>query len=361
MTPERSSDLGGDSHSSADALDSPGDEESEIWLLGVELALTTPEVFVIQVEQDLGGHELALLDFDPALAARLRRIGAQIAIRPRPGIRSGLAISGSSAQGLVNPYPCDFDFFERIHISAPDRTAAVAVLAEVVRANALDVAANPAFSPEEVRLGRESDGSFLSWTYDELLAGRLERGTSDVSVSWSDAAADPGMVKLDWFYVDPDSGKQAKVTKVVDATWSAPGGVPESLDGLIDAEFQQVYLSAEGARLAAEVAARSATELEIGRYADFMAEEVRKFRHREPPDHLKAAKRLYNLCRATGRFAEALWIRELLSSIASGDAAVPGRVGIVVEARMADERQIAVLLEAIDRDAPGPTSNPLVT
>lgn len=359
-TQEQSSDRSGSSDSSTDALDSPADEESEIWLLGVELALTTPEIFVIQVEQDLGGHELALLDFDPRLAARFRSIGAQIAIRSQPETRSGLAISGSSAQGLVNPYPSDFDFFERIHISAPDRTTAVAVLAEIVRANALEVAANPAFSLEEVRLGRRPDGSFLSWTYDELVAGRLDRGTHEGSVSWGEAAADPGMVKLDWHYVDPESSKKAKVTKVVDATWSAPGGVPESLDGLIDAEFQQVYLSAEGAQLAAEVSGASATEGEIRRYAEFMAEEVRKFRHREPPDHLKAAKRLYNLCRATGRFAEALWIRELLSSIVNSDAE-PSRVGVDFEARMARERQIAVLLDAIDRDALGPTSSPLVT
>ena len=71
------------------------------WLRGVAEAAATPDEFAVAADHGLGGHELALLDFEPATAERLRQIGSLIAAPPVPGVRTALAISGSAAQGRI--------------------------------------------------------------------------------------------------------------------------------------------------------------------------------------------------------------------------------------------------------------------
>ena len=313
--------------------------EARAWLAGVEAALATPGEFVVSAA-GIGGDELALLDFDPGTVERLRRLGRLIAAPPVVGVRSALAISGSAAQGRIQLFPADVDFFERVHIAAATREEAGRRLAAAIRANALAVAENNGLRLREVHFGRGPGGA-LRWTAAEVAAGRRTVATGDgaIALDWDDAARDPGFIKLDWRVGALGGVGPGKVSKVVDATWEGPDGRVESLDGALDAEFQQVYLEAEGAALVLGLQAVVPSAEQRAAYVQAIEGEVRRFAAASPPVYGKVAKRLYNLCRLTGRYAEAVYLRELfdepparlhqarseLQLLAAGcDADVPG-------------------------------------
>ena len=284
------------------------------WLAGVASALATPGEYVTCAIHDLGGHELALLDFDPETVERFRRLGGLIEIPHAPDVRSALAISGSAAQARVHPYPADADFFERVHLASPDRAAAASRLADLIRGNALATAAAAELRLVEVHFGHHP-GAYgsIRWSPPEVRSGIAVRasGAAEVPITWDEAAADPGFVKLDWLLVDPALGGPRKVSKVVDATWERRDGTIESLDGLIDGDFQQIYLSAEDALIASRLVEHAGPDRGRAAYVRFMEQEIAKYLRQTPPDYVKIAKRLYNRCRLTGHYAEALWLREL--------------------------------------------------
>jgi hypothetical protein len=307
---------------------------SVAWLEAVASALATPEEHVLADDQDVGGHELALLDFDPASAERLRRIGRLIEISDAPDVHTALAISGSSAQARIHPFPEDADFFERVHLSAPDRTIASHRFAELVRENALATAGVPDLRLVGVHFGRPpfGAGAALRWSPAELRAGVVHRPTADgqtVAVTWDSVAADPAFVKLDWHLLDPALGGPIKVCKVIDGTWEGPDGRIESLDGLIDADFQEVYLAAEDAALAARLASHAAPDLGRALYVAFMEQEIVKYLRRKPVDYVKLAKRLYNRCRLTGHYQEAVWLRELFDDEPTGFMRIRAQVDLL--------------------------------
>ncbi len=67
-----------------------------------------------------------MLDFTPGDLARFREIGEVVGFPDRPPeVLTALALSGSAAQGKVQSFPGDCDYFERIHITAPTREAGV--------------------------------------------------------------------------------------------------------------------------------------------------------------------------------------------------------------------------------------------
>ena len=299
------------------------DEAGAAWVAAVLAAAATPGEFAIADE--VGGHELALLDFEPGSAERLRRLGRTIATAPAADVGVALAVAGSAAQGRVQPFPADADFFERVHVVAATREAALRRLGELVRATVERVEAEPGFALEEVFFGLLPErlaagqahriGSALAWRFRDVVAGAVELtvpGEAAGRVSWEAAAADPGFVKLDWFVTDRGLGGPMRVSKVIDPTWEGPEGRVASLDGAIDGEFQQVYLAATAAALAGRLVGSAAGDRAA--YVAAMEREVVAYGRREPPDFGKVAKRLYNLCRLTGRFGEALVVRELLAA-----------------------------------------------
>lgn len=292
--------------------------EAQAWLRAVADAAASPEEFSRSTDGEFGGHELALIDFDPTAAARLRQIGRLIATPAQNGVKAALAIAGSAAQGRIQPFPADADFFERIHILASDRATAVARFARAVRANIERTVRESVLRFEEVYFGHHG-GLTLLWSPREFAAGSIERRLPTgecATLSWEEAAADPGFVKIDWTLIDPALGGPGKVSKAIDGTWQAPDGSIESLDGVIDADFQQIYLDAEAADLAAMLTSGAAASSRE-QYVWHMEREITKYCAGDHSDYAKVAKRLYNLCRLTGRFAEAVYVRELFDEPAA--------------------------------------------
>jgi hypothetical protein len=223
-----------------------------------------------------------------------------------------LAIAGSTAQSRIQAFPADADFFERVHITAPTRDEARSVLADLIRTTALDAGVERGYRLQEVLLGIVR-GHQLRWTPEEVAAGHLRRQLPSgdvVEVVWRRAVEEPGFVKIDWTLLNRDLGGPMHVSKVVDATWAAPNGAIHSLDGAIDADYQQVYLDGRAAELTAELMS-GLWEASREQYVRQMEREVVRYVAGQAQDYVKVASCLYNLCRVTGRFAEALFLREL--------------------------------------------------
>jgi hypothetical protein len=293
-------------------------EAARNWLRAVADAVAIPGEFARSSDGEFGGHELALIDFDPDVAARLRVIGRLIAMPESPHVVAALAIAGSTAQGLIQPFPADADFFERVHLSAPDRPTAATRLVEALTANLDASGSHAALLLDEIFLGHH-DGQPLIWQADEIARGYLHyrNPTGEVTeITLAEAANDPGFVKIDWTLVDPGLGGPGKVSKAIDVTWQSPDGPIESLDGSIDADYQQIYLDASAADLAAALVS-GLTAGSRDHYLWHMEREIAKYCVPSSADFAKVAKRLYNYCRLTGRFTDAVYIRELFDEPAA--------------------------------------------
>jgi len=128
-------------------------------------------------------------------------------------------------------------------------------------------------------------------------------------IEWDSAPGRPGWAKLDWVVADPPRGLLSYASNVLDPTWEAPDGEIVPLDGFLDPYFQEVYLEAESiplfTKLVKELSADSVAE-----YVEQLEGEIHRYTVAKP-NHGKAARRLYNVFRLTGRYAEAAYVREL--------------------------------------------------
>ncbi len=155
-------------------------------------------------------------------------------------------------------------------------------------------------------------GSPISWRPDEIEDGKKVGFTEDgkpFEILWEDAAQNPGWCKLDWVVADPIRGSLANASNMLDVTWEAPDGAITPLDGYLDPYFQEVYLQAESVPIFSKLAQHvSADALED--YVKALEGEVRKYVTKHI-NYGKAAKRMYNIFRLTGRYEEAVFLREL--------------------------------------------------
>jgi hypothetical protein len=239
-----------------------------------------------------------------------------------PQVLTALSISGSAAQSKINAFPADCDFLERVHIKADTREEACTILADLIREKALATGDGPGYRLFEVKFGSHpvdaikagepvKQGSAMSWSLDEVRAGKLEVSVHGVArtYSWQDASREPGWCKLDWVIADRGRGKLANASNVLDPTWEAPDGSITPLDGFLDPYYQEVYLEAESiplfARLVKEMSADSVDD-----YVDTLEHEVWKYTVKDP-NYGKAARRMYNVFRMNGHYADAAYIREL--------------------------------------------------
>ncbi|MGD8998655.1 MAG: hypothetical protein PVH80_11155, partial [Anaerolineae bacterium] len=78
----------------------------------------------IDVEAGIYGHEITLLDFDKTTLDRYRRIADIVQLPDLPNVETAISLAGSAAQGVIQRYPGDCDYFERVNIKAKTREEA---------------------------------------------------------------------------------------------------------------------------------------------------------------------------------------------------------------------------------------------
>ncbi len=96
---------------------------------------------------------------------------------------------------------------------------------------------------------------------------------------------------------------------MLDVTWEAPDGSITPLDGYLDGYFQEIYLDADSIPIFSKLVKQVSGDA-FDHYVTQLEKEVKKY-FTKSPNYGKAAKRLYNIFRLTGRYADAAYLREL--------------------------------------------------
>ncbi|MEO5535805.1 MAG: hypothetical protein ABIR17_11825 [Pseudolysinimonas sp.] len=283
------------------------DEADTIQWLAAIAAVPDDDVSVDDASGTFG-HRVAMLDFSPRDLARFRQIGTVVKLTGPADITEGaLALSGSAAQSKIQSFPGDADYFQRFNIKAPTRDDASAILASSLKAKILEFAHGGWFQFLEAKLGTMKSGTPISWKLTDIQAGVIT--TPDGEVRWEDAARDPGWVKADWVVTDSTRGVLSNASNVIDVTWESPTGDIVPLDGYLDTYFQEVYLDAEDLPTFAKVVHHVSTDA-LDDYVTSLEGEVRKYLTKHL-NYGKAAKRMYNVFRLSGRHLDAAFVREL--------------------------------------------------
>jgi len=284
---------------------------------------------VLDAASGVFGHRVSMLDFSTADLAHFRAIGRIVGFEDQPGVETALALSGSAAQAKIQTNPGDCDYFERVNIHAPTRHEACRMLGALIRDKALTTERGDTYRLIEVKFGSApvdvlrdghlvGRGGALSWTPAEVRQGSIDASTTHgdpISLGWDDVAIDPGWCKLDWVVADPARGTLANASNMLDVTWEAPDGTITPLDGHLDGYFQEVYLEADSIPIFSKLV-RNATPDALEEYVAQLEHEVAKYVTREL-NYGKAAKRMYNIFRLTGRYIDAAYLRELFDEPAA--------------------------------------------
>jgi hypothetical protein len=283
------------------------DESATVeWLTAI--ASQTDDDVKMDVGSGTFGHRVAMLDFSPRDLARFRKIGEIVELTGDPAVSEGaLALSGSAAQSKIQSFPGDADFFQRFNIRADTREEACALLAKFFKAKVLAFTRGATYQFLEVKLGSTKAGAPISWKLADIEAGVIQ--TEDGERTWESAALDPGWVKADWVVTDPAHGRLSNASNVIDVTWEAPNGDIVSLDGYLDTYFQEVYLDADEVPTFTKVVAHVSDDA-LDSYVEQLEGEVRKYLTKHL-NYGKAAKRMYNVFRLSGRHLDAAFVREL--------------------------------------------------
>ena len=335
-----------------------------------------------EVDEEAGifGHEITLLDFDKGTLDRYRRIADVVQLPDLPNVETAVSLAGSAAQGVIQLYPGDCDYFERVNIKAETREEACRVLADLMRDKALEKFEGPGYQLIEVKFGtwkadvvkdgeRIKAGSPVSWSPDEVKAGRMHvfRASGEPwEVGWEYGCLDPGWCKMDWVIAEPERGRVVSASNMLDVTWEAPDGSITPLDGFIDPYFQEVYLEAESVPLFSKLA-RHISPRALDEYVQQITGEVYKYTHKHV-NYGKAAKRMYNIFRLTGRHQAAALIRELFDEPAALLYQVWSLLDTVDDARRPDStidretlvRQTDALIRNVVEVCEGPLETEIV-
>lgn len=306
------------------------DEEGALQWLAAIAADAASDDHIVEHESGVFGHRVSMLDFTPRDLERFRRIGEIVEVTGPEGVVEGaLALSGSAAQSKIQSFPGDCDYFQRVNITADSREDACRIMADIMRAAARRTATGDPFQFLEGKLGSypadclhggsaRKKGSPITWTPAEIESERIELTLSDGTVqvmTWQEAALDPGWCKLDWVVCDPARKALSNASNVIDVTWEGPDGQIVALDGYLDAYFQEVYLDADAMPTFAKVAAFVSDDA-LDEYVDRLEAEVRKYLTKQV-NYGKAAKRMYNIFRLSGRHMDAAYVRELFDEPAT--------------------------------------------
>lgn len=282
------------------------------------------------------GHRVALLDFNADDLNYFRHLAKHVRTVSHPDVESAIAIAGSAAQGRVQLFPGDNDFFERVNIHATDMATAKKILREILRATALRAFGEADIVLVEVNLGaytqpvrergqKRGAGDPITWTPQDMTNGFIEvtaENGSALKISWDDADAGKGWTYIGWIVADRERGRIALASNMVDATWQAPDGTITSLDGSVDPFFQEIYLFADEMPVFTKLA-REVTPDALDSYKNAMRAQVAHYAHEEP-NFGKVCKRLYNLFRLTDQLEAAAYVRELFDEPSAQLYQVPG-------------------------------------
>ena len=300
------------------------EKEAREWLDAIQKASDDHEGITLNERLGVFGQNIAMLDFSPERLDYFRKIGSLVEFLDETGkVETALALSGSSAQSKIQRYPGDCDYFERVNIIAPTKEEACRILADIMREKALSTRQGPTYQLIEVKMGSYpvefvkgnrtfNPDSPISWLPDEIEDGKKVGFSPDgkpLEVLWDSAAQDPGWCKLDWVVADPIRGTLANASNMLDVTWEAPDGTITPLDGYLDPYFQEVYLQVESVPVFSKLAQHVSADA-LDDYVKQLEGEVRKYVTKNI-NYGKAAKRMYNIFRLTGRYEEAVFLREL--------------------------------------------------
>lgn len=304
--------------------------------LGVELdeadalqwltAMTAAQGEEIVYDEKSGtfGHRISMLDFSDEDLAHFRKIGRLVEFDDIPGkVETALALSGSAAQSKIQSYPGDADYFERVNIRVETKEEACKILGELMREKAINTFRGDDYELIEVKMGSfpydvirgkdiERSGSPIAWYPEEIKAGQIVTTTPDgkpAQITWEQAAQDPGWCKLDWVIADLTRKQLVNASNMLDVTWEAPDGSITPLDGYLDSFFQEVYLEADSIPIFSKLVKHVSGDA-LDDYVNQLENEVKKYVIKDP-NYGKAAKRMYNIFRLTGKYPEAAYIREL--------------------------------------------------
>jgi hypothetical protein len=351
------------------------------WLTAMAAADATPGYFEVEAQTGIFGHRITLLEFDPAVLDRYRRLADIVQIPDRPGVESAISLSGSAAQSKIQLFPGDADFFERVNIKAPTREEACRILGDVLRAKGLDKLQDEnydlveikwgTFQENVVRDGREiKAGSPISWGPHEVQAGQFDVLTPQgehKTIAWEYGCQDPGWCKLDWVIAEPEEKQVVHASNMLDVTWETPDGDIVPLDGYLDPYFQEVYLEAESIPLFTKLVKHLSPDA-LHDYVQALEQQVVKYSRHDPKSYGKVAKRLYNIFRLTGRWPEALFVRELFDEPAALLYQVAAALDTIDEAVTSGETlehdalidQVDGLIRAVVRVCEGPQEEQIV-
>ena len=308
--------------------------EARKWI--VAASGTDRDTFVQDAATGVFGYGVSLIDFDPADLEYFRYLARHVRVAARPNVESAIAIAGSAAQGKAQVFPGDYDFFERVNIKAETLDAARATLREVVRETALRAEREPDIVLVEVNFGvypfpvvergtpREA-GDPITWLPADVANGSIAVSGADgqpLVIAWDDVAGGRGWTYMGWIVVEPDGGRIALASNMMEVTWESPAGALMALDGSIDPCLQEVYLEPDAIPLFRKLVAGidpAATRA----YVDAMRAQAHHYVHCEP-NFCKASKRLYNLFRLSDELAAAAYVRELFDEPAARMYQVPG-------------------------------------
>jgi len=299
------------------------------WLAAMASSQSGGDI-VFDTRSGVFGHKVTMLDFSPADLAHFRQIGRLVEFEDQPGVvETALALSGSAAQSKIQTYPGDCDYFERVNIKAASREEVNRILARLMREKAVSTAKGPTYQLIEVKFGSYPEdvvkdgkpvkaGSPISWSPEQIEAGQIDAfrpdGTPAV-IRWEEVGREPGWCKLDWVIADPVRGQLANASNMLDVTWEAPDGTITPLDGYLDPYFQEVYLEAESIPIFSKLARHVSADA-LDTYVHQLEKEINKYLTKDL-NYGKAAKRMYNIFRLTGRYEEAAFVRELFDEPAT--------------------------------------------
>ncbi|MBS3751561.1 MAG: hypothetical protein KGY39_08670 [Anaerolineales bacterium] len=305
------------------------ENEAAQWLEAISVSQEGEDI-VFDRRSGVFGHKVSMLDFSEKDLAHFRKLGALVEFEDIPGeVETALALSGSAAQSKIQTYPGDADYFERMNILSESQEEACQILGQLIRDKALATMTGPTYQLMEVHFGsypqdvivneqQRRKGGSISWTPEEMEAGEIQAQTlegEDITLKWENVAHDPGWCKLDWVVADPIRNELVNASNMLDVTWEAPDGTITPLDGFLDPYFQEVYLQEESVPIFEKLSQHvSANALEV--YVEQLEKEVNKYLNKDI-NYGKAAKRMYNIFRLTGRYQEAALIRELFDEPAS--------------------------------------------